>query len=98
MLAGLVFFCILIELILLMHDEIFDFLSLFRTSIFDYCDISVAQILQKIVGEHQERRKLVTDEVVNQFMTPRALNFRPDPPSAKKENEKSCPKVLAQTN
>ena len=33
------------------------------------------EILQKIVAEHQERRKLVTDETVQQFMTPRKLNF-----------------------
>ena len=30
-------------------------------------------VLQKLVGEHQERRKAVTDEVVKQFMTPRRL-------------------------
>lgn len=32
-------------------------------------------ILQKIVGDHQELRKAVTDEVVHKFMTPRKLNF-----------------------
>ncbi|GAB6021632.1 Tryptophan--tRNA ligase, cytoplasmic [Chamberlinius hualienensis] len=32
-------------------------------------------ILQRIVAEHQERRKLVTDEVVLQYMTPRKLKF-----------------------
>lgn len=32
-------------------------------------------VLQKLVGEHQERRKTVTDDVVRQFMTPRPLNF-----------------------
>ncbi|CAG2100188.1 unnamed protein product [Medioppia subpectinata] len=32
-------------------------------------------ILQKVVAEHQERRKTVTDEIVEQFMTPRKLNF-----------------------
>ncbi len=34
------------------------------------------QVLQKLVVEHQERRKTVTDEVVCQYMTPRALNFK----------------------
>ena len=33
-------------------------------------------VLQKLVGEHQERRKTVTDDVVRQFMTPRSLNFK----------------------
>jgi tryptophanyl-tRNA synthetase len=33
------------------------------------------ECLQPIVAEHQERRKLVTDQVVEQFMTPRALNI-----------------------
>lgn len=37
------------------------------------------EILQKIVGEHQTRRKLITDEVVEQFMTPRKLNFSAAP-------------------
>ena len=32
-------------------------------------------ILQKVVSEHEERRKAVTDEVVEQFMTLRKLNF-----------------------
>lgn len=32
-------------------------------------------ILQPLVAEHQERRKLVTDEVVKEFMTPRKLQF-----------------------
>lgn len=32
-------------------------------------------ILQKIVAEHQERRKTITDEMVLQFMTPRKLKF-----------------------
>lgn len=30
--------------------------------------------LQPIVGQHQERRKFVTDEVIELFMTPRKLN------------------------
>lgn len=33
------------------------------------------QILQKMIGEHQERRKTVTDDIVKQYMTPRPLNF-----------------------
>jgi tryptophanyl-tRNA synthetase len=32
-------------------------------------------ILQKIIAEHQERRRAVTDEIVAQYMTPRKLNF-----------------------
>jgi len=32
-------------------------------------------ILQKLVVEHQERRKDVTDEVVMEYMKPRKLNF-----------------------
>ena len=31
------------------------------------------QVLQKMVAEHQERRKLVTDEVLDQFMKPRVM-------------------------
>lgn len=34
------------------------------------------EVLQKLVGEHKERRAKVTDDVVKQFMTPRALNFK----------------------
>ncbi|XP_042215823.1 tryptophan--tRNA ligase, cytoplasmic-like isoform X2 [Homarus americanus] len=33
------------------------------------------KILQKLIAEHQERRKVVTDDTVKQYMTPRALNF-----------------------
>ena len=33
-------------------------------------------VLQKLVGEHQERRKTITDELICQFMTPRPLNFK----------------------
>lgn len=33
-------------------------------------------VLQKLVGEHQERRSKVTDDVVREFMTPRSLNFK----------------------
>ena len=32
-------------------------------------------VLQPLVVEHQERRKLVTEEVVKEFMTPRKLEF-----------------------
>jgi tryptophanyl-tRNA synthetase len=32
-------------------------------------------ILQRLVAEHQERKKAVTDEVVAQFMTPRKLKY-----------------------
>lgn len=32
-------------------------------------------ILQKIIAEHQERRRAVTDEIVAQYMTPRKLDF-----------------------
>jgi tryptophanyl-tRNA synthetase len=37
------------------------------------------EILQKIVAEHQARRKDITDEMVQQFMTPRPLNFGASP-------------------
>ncbi|GBM56984.1 Tryptophan--tRNA ligase, cytoplasmic [Araneus ventricosus] len=32
-------------------------------------------ILQKVVAEHQQRRKEITDDLVKQFMTPRKLKF-----------------------
>jgi len=32
-------------------------------------------VLQPLVAEHIERRKLVTEEVVKQYMTPRKLNY-----------------------
>lgn len=32
-------------------------------------------VLQKLIGDHQRRRAEVTDEMVREFMTPRALNF-----------------------
>ena len=32
-------------------------------------------ILQKLVAEHQERRKTITDDVVFDYMKPRKLNF-----------------------
>lgn len=34
------------------------------------------ECLQPIVAEHQERRKTVTDEVLQEFMTPRKLNYK----------------------
>eukprot|EP00731_Ephydatia_muelleri_P028105 Em0019g978a len=36
----------------------------------------LVSVLQKLVGEHQERRKAVTDEIVYQYMAPRPLNFK----------------------
>ena len=33
------------------------------------------ETLQPMIAQHQERRKQVTDEIVQQFMTPRPLNF-----------------------
>jgi len=33
----------------------------------------LTEVIQKLVKEHQERKKLVTDEMVKQFMTPRRL-------------------------
>ena len=33
------------------------------------------KVLQELVGNHQEARAKVTDDVVKQFMTPRKLNF-----------------------
>ena len=32
-------------------------------------------IIQKLVAEHQERRKAVTDEILKEFMTPRKLKW-----------------------
>jgi tryptophanyl-tRNA synthetase len=40
-----------------------------------YLKKELIEILQKLVAEHQERRKLVTDDVVRQFMTPRTLKY-----------------------
>lgn len=36
----------------------------------------VATVLQKIVGEHQERRKAVTDDIVLEFMRSRPLTYK----------------------
>ena len=33
-------------------------------------------VLVQLVGEHQERRKTITCDVVQQYMTPRPLNFK----------------------
>ena len=33
-------------------------------------------VLQKLVGEHQERRAKVTNDLVREYMTPRSLNFK----------------------
>ncbi|XP_062621882.1 tryptophan--tRNA ligase, cytoplasmic-like [Saccostrea cucullata] len=49
------------------------------------------EILQKLVGEHRERRAMITDEVVRQYMKPRKLKFDyppPTPPSEKKKKKK----------
>ena len=34
----------------------------------------LVSVLGALVGQHQERRKAVTDEIVQEFMTPRQLN------------------------
>uniref|UniRef100_A0A673MXB8 Tryptophan--tRNA ligase, cytoplasmic n=1 Tax=Sinocyclocheilus rhinocerous TaxID=307959 RepID=A0A673MXB8_9TELE len=36
---------------------------------------SLIETLQPMIAAHQERRKLVTDEIVQQFMSPRKLHF-----------------------
>lgn len=49
------------------------------------------EILQKLVGEHRQRRADLTDDVVRQFMTPRKLKYDfppPTPPSDKKKKKK----------
>ena len=33
-------------------------------------------VLVQLVGEHQERRQTITRDVVQQYMTPRPLNFK----------------------
>lgn len=51
----------------------------------------LVEILQKLVGEHRQRRASLTDDVVKQFMTPRKLKFSyppPTPPSEKKKKKK----------
>lgn len=37
---------------------------------------TLIESLQKLVGEHQERRSKVTDDMMKEFMRPRALNFK----------------------
>lgn len=52
----------------------------------------LVEILQKLVGEHRQRRASLTDDVVKQFMTPRKLKFDyppPTPPSEKKEEKEA---------
>jgi len=49
-------------------------------------------VLQALVAGHQARRALVTPELVTQFMTPRALNFRPDPPRPEEQSQSSSKK------
>lgn len=41
-----------------------------------YLKKELIEILQKIIGEHRQRRALVTDDVVKQFMKPRKLNYQ----------------------
>lgn len=51
----------------------------------------LVEILQKLVGEHRQRRASLTDDAVKQFMTPRKLKFDyppPTPPSEKKKKKK----------
>lgn len=51
----------------------------------------LVEILQKLVGEHRQRRASLTDDVVKQCMTPRKLKFDyppPTPPSEKKKKKK----------
>lgn len=51
----------------------------------------LVEILQKLVGEHRQRRASLTNDVVKQFMTPRKLKFDyppPTPPSEKKKKKK----------
>ena len=42
-----------------------------------YLKLELINLLTPLVTAHQEARKLVTDDVVRQFMTPRPLNFKP---------------------
>ena len=41
-----------------------------------YLKKDLIAILQKIVADHQERRKQVTDEIVMEYMKPRPLQFK----------------------
>lgn len=40
-----------------------------------YLKKELVEILQKIVGEHRQRRANISDELIKQFMTPRKLKF-----------------------
>lgn len=40
-----------------------------------YLKKELIEILQKIIGEHRQRRSQLTDDIVKQFMTPRKLKF-----------------------
>lgn len=40
-----------------------------------YLKKELIEILQKIVGEHRQKRATLTDDIVRQFMTPRKLKF-----------------------
>lgn len=56
-------------------------------------------LLQEYVKSFQERRKDVTDELVKQYMTPRALEWKGNPnpkPREKKVKEPKEEKVKAQ--
>jgi len=50
------------------------------------------KVLQELVGAHQDRRAKVTPEEVQLFMTPRPLNFRPDPPRPEDQSKSSSKK------
>lgn len=57
----------------------------------------LVEILQKLVGEHRQRRASLTDDVVKQFMTPRKLKFDyppPTPPSEKKKKKQKNSKAV----
>nr|XP_011425754.2 tryptophan--tRNA ligase, cytoplasmic [Crassostrea gigas] len=46
--------------------------------------MELIEILQKLVGEHRERRAEVTDDMVRQFMKPRKLKYDYPPAESKK--------------
>lgn len=41
-----------------------------------YLKKELIELLQPMVCSHREKRKEVTDEMLDLFMTPRALNFK----------------------
>ena len=41
----------------------------------EYIKKELIEVLQKLVGNHQERKKTVTDDVIREFMRPRKLKF-----------------------